>query len=516
MRNIHNSFTLRSSIVDTGRMELRISKFSILVFVLAALIEISFVSMGVSVLLGSITLANNGTISTASVRPLASRSEIRGVFIHSATWNTAPNWTLIGQTLTTYKIQAIFGEFLTVHMGGYYFSNYSRLTQYGDQLGLAIAALHPRGIEVYVSMDCLLAAKDSTMGVVDASGSISLGWTCPTRQASRTWIKTLVEDLVSHYDIDGFMFDYIRYNTVDMCFCDECRAKFISDTGLSGVNWPTDVKDGGRYRENFLTWRSTPVTELVRDMRIWMLTIKPNLKFTAAVFTSFQDTPVYWKRWIGQDTANWISKGYLDFVAPMMYTASATDVEDEYQSSRKYFVGGPEGKIPILAFISTGVSSAFDPANFTAVFNKVRSMNADGWIIWSYGGPGCYYNFPDIRNYLSLVTLPDVFSISNLQSAVNKSSSQATISWTTDLPASSRVEYNTSQLFIAVNKTGYAGIPTEYWQIEHRQGVLVENLTQTKVHSISFAVVSNQTYYCRIQSEGSSGLVSSYVFQLSS
>jgi len=485
-----------------------------LFLMLVILLGTSCLSPAISLLMNGVAVRSSGWISTRN--QLAYKNEIRGVFLHCATWNSPPNWDLIAQTLETYKIQVIFGEFLTVHLGGYYDSPYSSLMQYGNQLGQAIAALHPRGIQVYVSMDCLLSAKDATQGIVDASGNVALSWTCPTRQASRTWIKLLVEDLVSHYDIDGFMFDYIRYNTADMCFCDECKSKFILDTGLSDVNWPTDVKDGGRYRENFLNWRPTPVTELVRDMRNWMLAIKPNLKFTAAVFTSFQDSPIYWKRWIGQDTANWVAKDYLDFVAPMMYTDSATEVEDNYQSSRKYFVGGPEGKIPILAFISTGVSSTYDPNKFKAVVDKVRSLGADGWIIWSYGGPGCSYNFPDIRNYLSLISLPDTFSIGNIQSITNQSNLQATISWTTDLLSTSRVEYNTSQLFIAVNKTGYAGIPTNYWQIEHRQGIIVEDLAQKKDHALSFAVASNQTYYVRIQSQDPSGLVSSYVFQFTS
>ena len=478
---------------------------------LILLVALLGVSLVFSSLDRSVVITNFGSVSIG-VRSIARRSEIRGVFVHCATWSSPPDWNLIAQTLQTYKIDAIFGEFLRGDLGGYYYSNVSTaLRGFGNQLGEAIAAMHPRGIQVYVSMDVLLGEHSRETDVVDSSGN-TIPWICPSKPAIRAWMKTLVEELVRSYDIDGFMFDYIRYDREGVCYCDDSKAAFQAYLNETISDWNLFKPGGSRYKE-FMEWRTVPINELVRDMRNWMLAIKPPLKFTEAAFELYADAPTAWRYWIGQDTTNWIDNGYLDMVAPMMYDPNATLIETYINYSREYYNGGVEGKIPFLAFISTGVTAPFAPSDFKAVVDKVRSINADGWIIWTYGGPGCPYNFPDIRNYLSLVDLPDTFAVSNPQITVNPGRTQVTVKWTTELISTSKVEYSTNQLFTATKKH-FIATDFDYWDMDHNTGTIVQDLVPTTQHEIAFPIVAYQTVYFRIQSQDSSGTATSEVMTI--
>ncbi len=52
----------------------------------------------------------------------------------------------------------------------------------------------------------------------------------------------------------GFMLDYEC--TMPMCFDDRCKQAFIEYTDLADVNWPEDVQDEGRYRDQWIGFRS--------------------------------------------------------------------------------------------------------------------------------------------------------------------------------------------------------------------------------------------------------------------
>jgi len=511
MKGIRNPFTNRTPVIKLVVKEMQSTKFYAMLLVLVMLAGIFGISSVISSSMNDVIIKSTGNILTVPTAPLAYKSEIRGVFVHCATWSFLPDWDLIAQTCKDYKIDAIYGEFLSIH-GGYYDSEYSDLADiYGNQLAQALDACHSRDIEVHVSMDVIYTPTSSQTELksVDSNGN-PYPWTCPIKQ--RTWTRNLVEELVTNYDIDGFMFDYIRYDVANICYCSECKAKFEGYLGesIDASNWPPNggdfVSGGSRYNE-FLEWRVTPITELVRDMRSWMLAIKPDLEFSVAAWTLFQDSPIYWRKFIGQDTADWINKDYLDVVAPMMYTSTVSNLEDYIQTSRKYFTGGEEGKISFIPFITTGVSSPIEPSAFKAIVDKCRSLGCDGWIIWRYGGPGCSLT-PDITDYLSIIDMPDVFSLRNIQ--VYPNDTQTAITWITELPATSKVEYSTSPLFNASFELWHGDF--HYWDIDHVPGSLVQNNATVTNHSITLTDLSPDTkYYFRVQSEGSGGTTTSKV-----
>ena len=493
--------TYKSQIGKLAMKEFRSTTFYAMILISVMLVGIFSLYPAISSLMNDVIIRSTGRIATATA-PIAYKSEIRGVFIQSGTFSYSVDWNIIADTLKQYKINVVYGEFLGFD-GGYHGDS-----SYGDQLGLAIPALHARGIEVHVShtLFYVVPSNHPELHAVDHTGAVHDYWICPAKQGTRDVLKAQVQGIVTSYDIDGYMFDYIRYDNDDMCYCPECRAKFESWLGEGAISDWTQFYPGGSRHNEFLEWRIIPLTELVRDVRNWMLAIKPDLEFSIAAWTLFQDAPTYWRYWIGQDTTDWVAKGYFDMVAPMMYTTDLTNIQDYIQTDFKYMVGGPEGKVPLLPLITTGVESPVDPNAFKAVVDKVRSLGADGWIIWRYGGPGSAIT-PDIRDYLSLIDMPDVFSRRNIQ--VSTVETNATVTWTTDLLATSKVEYSTSPLFNASFKF-WGGF--HYWDIDHVAGTVIEDNTPVTNHSITLTSLLPRTkYYFRVQSEGSGGIATSKV-----
>jgi len=239
-----------------------------------------------------------------------------------------------------------------------------------------------------------------------------VNWVCPTKQAVRDAIESVVTELVSNYDIDGFCFDYIRYRDSDMCYCDECKAKFEEWLGETISEWPGDFAPGGSRQEEFLEWRVIPITEIVRDVRTLALSINPNLTLSAAVYPipwwgSPEWARDYYKLELGQDSADWVAKGYLDYANPMIYTKDINEFNISIERTYQYMVEGQNEKL--VPFITTASpETGWDPVPldvFLAEYELCLKYGS-GCFIWRYYGPGYEETGttpPDIRPYLSLI-----------------------------------------------------------------------------------------------------------------
>jgi len=447
------------------------------------------------------------------------KSEYRGIFIHSSSYvgyQNGPNYEVIAETVKDLGINVI-----CVEIGG---NNYLRYTSNvipahtdRNDLQLLVDAAHKYGLEAWVSFNVMLSAYTGD-GVerraVDANGEY-VNWLCPTNPASRDLLKREVQEIAS-YDIDAFVFDYIRYETREMCFCEHCKQRFIEDTGLTDVNWPSDVLEGGRYSQQFVEWRIKPINELVKLIREWMLEVNPDLKFGAATWRWLLEAPQYWRYWIGQDATYWVKEGWLDFVCPMIYTDDVSQVEAFTQSVYDIMTGGPEGIIPYVPFIDTCVDSISTPENFQQRIAKLKELDADGWLVWKYGGPGDNGDGPDFTQYVDASQLDPILEISNIKvRAVSNDSVE--ISWSTNIPATGKVEI-ASQPFFTYSLSPSGTI--DYWDVTYTPGQFYQEQTKTTSHSIIIrGLTPNTKYYFRVQSTGSGTATSevlSFVFQPSS
>lgn len=488
-------------IIKLAVKRLQNTKFHAMILISVMLVGIFSLYPAISSLMNNVIIRSTGRIAT--VAQTAYRSEIRGMFFHGNNYGgnlMDADWALMAQTCRDYGITDAF-----VDLGG--LPEGSLRTAMLPEI---LNAFHPLGIKVHISWNVLIGGRTSPedMRAVDSQG-VSVGWGCPTKQATRNFIKTSVETIAS-YDIDGFMFDYARYEGQDICFCPDCKAAFEEWLGETITDWPGDFAYPGSRFTEFAEWRNVPVTKIVKDIRNWMLAINPDLEFSAAVFPLGDDCPIYWRKFIGQDTSDWIRNDYLGLVAPMQYTGDVAEIKMRIRDHLKYWTAGVEGKLPLTIFVSNCYPSLLTPEQFKAVIDAVREMGADGWIIWRYGGPGNYAgdtNPPDVRDYLSVIDMPDIFTMGYMQ--VSAGQTEAVISWATDKPATSKVEYRTSPLF---NWTLRKWMDTNYWHPEYISGNITDDNTPVVLHSVTLTDLLPRTkYYFRVQSQDPSGIATSKV-----
>lgn len=446
-------------------------------------------------------------------RGVTYNSEIRAVFLHFTSLSLSNDWNLIAQTLQKYNIPLIVVETMSPKYAAYE-SDVISASANAIDINKTLSILHPLGIEFYVAMDVLFRVPDMKYACIAADGS-TIDWLCPTKQISRDYLKAIVEELLTKYpNIDGFMFDYHRWDfRLDMCYCDECKSAFQAWLGEGVItDWSQFMPGGPRHNE-FLEWRIEPITQLLVDMINWMKAIKPDLKISAAPWTLYMPSgPAERNKWLGQDWTDWVMKGYLDWVAPMVYTYPY-EVETTFRSCVRGDVeiatGGPEGKIPLVIFIANQYPVLKTPEELKAEVDVLRQEGADGWIIWKYNGPGV--GGTDIQPYLDAIDLFPVFSLKDIKASPTTDS--CTITWTTDLPATSKVEFSTSPLFNA--SRNYDSVNDfDYWDIDHVEGAIVEDATLVTSHSITLTGLQEGTlYYYRVQSGDQSGIATSGVYE---
>jgi len=330
--------------------------------------------------------------------------EVRSVFIHSV--NTQGiDAEIACATLEPYGINLIVLEALG--------ANYARypsdvIKSYDwNILPEFVDSAHAHGMKLYVSMNVIaeqnIALYDPDgMTIRYNDGSPIAGATAnPLNPQVRALLKAEVEELVTKYDIDGFMFDYLLFVWGDEPYDDISKADFIAKTGLTDVIWGPDTHvQSGKYWTQFWQWRCIVLNDLIRDMRTWMLAKKPDLKFSAAAW-NFAFSRDYWKIWIGQDSVAWVEQGIVDWVSPMMYYDDVNKLMSHYSTLKAAFPSNTE----INPFIDSCLDGISTPQNLADRITALQEVGA-GWIIWRYGGPGDASGSPDLRLTFDLLGQP--------------------------------------------------------------------------------------------------------------
>lgn len=204
-----------------------------------------------------------------------------------------------------------------------------------DPLAVACAEGHRRGLDVHAWVNLMPGwhgdkpPKDPRQlynarpdwFLRDAQGRRQpLGWYSslnPCYPEVRTYLTSLMKEIVTRYPVDGLHLDYAR-------FPNEWSKAY---EGWPAVpDYPRDPrtiamfrKATGRLPDDAPTlwsqWRTDQVTQLIRDIRIETLKARPRAALTVAV----GPVPEEHKRNHFQDTPKWIAEGIVDGVFPMNY-----------------------------------------------------------------------------------------------------------------------------------------------------------------------------------------------------
>lgn len=134
----------------------------------------------------------------------------------------------------------------------------------------------------------------------------------PALPEVKSYLKKVIRHIVRNYDLDGLHFDRIRYPGADYIYDPYSVRQFMEDSLQSPV-----TRD---------EWARQKLTDLVEDVVAEALIIKPYLVISAATWGLYRTNDIKGYEHFGsgyqhyyQDAIDWLNKGIMDFIVPMIY-----------------------------------------------------------------------------------------------------------------------------------------------------------------------------------------------------
>jgi uncharacterized lipoprotein YddW (UPF0748 family) len=325
-------------------------------------------------------------------QPLA--GEFRAFWCHSAFGVQGLEWDEAIGRLATNGFTAILPNLL---WGGVAFYDSKVLpvapevAKRGDQVAQCLAACRRHGLQIHVwkvNWNLGHTAPKEFRDKLRAQGRLQADsrgaeepWLCPSHPDNQQLEIASMVELARNYDLDGLHFDYIRYPDGDHCFCPGCKQRFQQAAGVTLQNWPGDVLADGPLRQQWLEWRRSNITAVVKAVSEQARALKPKLKLSAAVFSNWPTD----RDNVGQDWKLWCEQGYLDFVCPMDYTPSNRSFENMITQQVEW-----AGRTPCYPGIGASASSSRLGADrVIEQINLTRQHNTRGFVIFNYGVSEC-------------------------------------------------------------------------------------------------------------------------------
>lgn len=168
-----------------------------------------------------------------------------------------------------------------------------------------------------------ILADDGRLQVATDHDTRAQSWLCPTNPENIAEIASMCLRIAGSSNVKGVHLDYVRYSSNRVCFCEGCRGRFLYDTGIYGINWPEDCASGGRLYERYNQWRSEAITSAVSSVRDSLHRLNKVVELSAAVLPREREMDYFAQHW-----DRWLSSGLVDFVVPMNYTLSDSELID--------------------------------------------------------------------------------------------------------------------------------------------------------------------------------------------
>lgn len=130
----------------------------------------------------------------------------------------------------------------------------------------------------------------------------------PLNADAQAYEESLIKEVVSNYDIDGLILDWLRFDDYNMDMSDGTRQAFIKKNGYDPITIDFSAENGKRTQWN--KWRTAQIGQYVSRVKKDVEAIVPGLFLGVYILPpEFEEC--------GQDLKQFSQ--YIDFVSPMAY-----------------------------------------------------------------------------------------------------------------------------------------------------------------------------------------------------
>lgn len=183
-----------------------------------------------------------------------------------------------------------------------------------DPLRYLIKRAHELNIEVHPWFTVVLRQRDFLTSFYD-EGTSDQAFNVHI-PAFRAYIKRLILEVVTNYDVDGINLDYIR--SIGICVSVYCQSDYKSKykRDLESDIGASDISDSAR--RTLISWNSAAVADIVRDVSLMVRRTKPRAILSIDTHAGSEG----WKLQ-GADGIAWANKGWIDVLYHMDYARLA-------------------------------------------------------------------------------------------------------------------------------------------------------------------------------------------------
>jgi hypothetical protein len=196
---------------------------------------------------------------------------------------------------------------------------------------------------------------------------------------AREYELSIVREIMENYEVDGIIFDRMRYPNLYGDFSDLSRERFTAWLGAEHLNWPDDVLRvtgkpeppviEGKYYREWIEWRAQQITDFARDAASLSRSVRPDAKvgvYVGSWYESYFHEGVNWGSSKYHAGCSWMTPTYnrtgfaefFDYVCTGCYYPVATREEART-------LGKPEGAT-VEAACDQSRSAIMDAAPFYA------------------------------------------------------------------------------------------------------------------------------------------------------
>lgn len=153
----------------------------------------------------------------------------------------------------------------------------------------------------------MMSLVDRSVVPFQGAGSLEY-FVNPLHPGVQAYQRSIIKEIVSHYDVDGIVLDWLRFDDFNMDMSEETRRVYRQQFGVDPLS--IDLTTDNEARRQWSEWRTVQIGDYVKAVRDDIAQIKPGISLGAYILPpEFSE--------VGQDVAKF--REYLDFVSPMAY-----------------------------------------------------------------------------------------------------------------------------------------------------------------------------------------------------